>query len=166
MRLRHAITAVAVVAIVAALVAFASMPTGAATRDAVVPADARVAATGAVGDARVLLLSQRGRLRLLVAYHRSKGWFGVPVAPAPQGSPVAWAATRGSSVVPSLSAVYGRTDGSPVGVQLRVRWADERQTLATPASDGAYLVVRRGRVRVADVSVVAADGSATSLGAP
>ena len=162
MRLRHAITGVAVVAIVAALVVFASLPTGAATRDAVVPADARVAATGAVGGARVLLLSQRGRLRLLVAYHRAKGWFGVPVAPAPQGSPVAWAATRGSGVVPSLSAVYGRVDG----VQLRVRWADRREAQVAPASDGAYLVVRRGRVRVADVSVVAADGSTTPLGAP
>jgi hypothetical protein len=164
MRLRHAITGVAVVVLVAALVAFASLPTGAATRDAVVPADARVAATGAVGDARVLLLSQRGRLRLLVAYHRSKGWFGVPVAPAPPGSPVAWAATRGSGIVPALSAVYGCIDG--VQSKVRVRWADGRGTDASPAGDGAYLVVRRGRVRVADVSVVAADGSTTSLGAP
>jgi hypothetical protein len=166
MRLRYAITGAAVVAIVAALVAFASLPTGAATRDAVVPADARVAATGTVGDTRVLLLSQRGRLRLLVVYHRAKGWFGVPVAPAPQGSPVAWAGTRGSAVVPSLSAVYGRVEGSADRSHVRVRWADGHQTVTSPASDGAYLAVRRGRVRAADVAVVAVDGSTTSLGAP
>jgi len=162
MRARYAVTAAGVVAIVAALVVFASLPTGAATRDAVVPSDARVAATRPVGDARVLLLSQRGRLRLLVAYHRSKGWFGVRVAPAPQGSPVAWAATRGSRGIPSLSAVYGRVDGARVGVG----WADGSESESVVGSDGAYLAVRRGRVRVAGVVVTAVDGSTSNLAGP
>ena len=162
MRARYLLTAAGIVAIAAALVVFASLPTGAATRDEVVPSDARIAASRPVGDVRVLLLSQRGRLRLLVAYHRSKGWFAVRVAPAPQGSPVAWAATRGSHSIPPLSAVYGRVDGT----RARVRWTDGREADAGLGGDGSYLAVRRGRVRVGGVVVTASDGTTTTLAGP
>jgi hypothetical protein len=165
MRARHLVTAAAIVVIVGGLVLYASLPTGASTRAAIVPADARVVATRPVGAARVLLLSQRGRLRLLVAYHRSKGWFGAPVNPAPQGSPLAWAATRGSGAVPALAALYGRVDADD-RAEVSVRWADGRLDVVHPSSDGAYLVARRGRVRAAEVTVAAADGRTTTLGAP
>ena len=154
-RTPQAVLAAATLLLAAALVGLAGLPTGADTPQGTVPEGSRVAASTRLGDVRVMVLSARSRLNMLVAYHGEKGWHGVEVDPAPPGTVAAWAATRGGGEVPSLSAVYGRATGTRV----RVRWRDGQTVEATPASDGTYLVARRGLVRSAQVLVLGDDGS-------
>jgi hypothetical protein len=142
----------------AALVGLASLPTGASRADAVVASDSRVAGRAHVGDATVLLISKAGRLGVVVAYRDDKGWFGVPVEAAPRDATLAWAATRGGGQVPALSSVYGRVDGASVDV----RWADGRVSRASTATDGTFVVARRGRVRAGSVVVRATGGDVVS----
>ena len=154
--MRRLVLVAAGVELVAALVSLAALPTGAATPEAVVPGGARVAATTPVGgDARVLLLSDRGRLRVLVAYRGEKGWFAVPVKPPPRTASVAWAATSGGGRIPALSLVYGRLDGARV----RVHWNGGATQETAAAPDGTFLVAKRSRLRSAAVEAVAADGA-------
>jgi hypothetical protein len=127
----------------AALVGLASLPTGAASADAVAPPSSRVAGRVALGDARVLLLSDAGRLRIAVAYRDDKGWFRVEGTRPPDDAAVAWTATRGGGPVPALSSVYGRVEGATV----EVRWADGRVSRTVPATGGTFVVARRGHVR-------------------
>lgn len=105
-----------------------------------------------------MLLSQANRLQLLVAYKRDAKWHGVEVAPPPPRSAAAWAATRGGSGVPALSAVYGRTEGARV----LVAWADGRKVEGDTGSGGVYLFARAGHVRSESVTVLATDGSVLS----
>jgi hypothetical protein len=143
--------------VVAALVGLIVLPTGASSATAVVPADERVAATATVRGARVMVLSRRGHFHLFVAYERDGGWHGVEVEAPPADSAVAWAATRGGSGVPALSAVYGRATASRVQVQ----WADGSTTDGA-VSNGTWLVTRAGHVRSKSVTVLAADGTVVS----
>ena len=138
-----------------ALVGLASVPTGADTPQGTVPDGRRVAATARVGEVRVMVLSGRSRINLLVAYRGEKGWHGVAVDPAPPGAVAAWAATRGGGDVPALSAVYGRATGAKV----RVRWADGETRVTTTALDGTYLAARSGMVRSSSVTVLGDDGA-------
>src|SRR5690242_20571464 len=64
----------------AALVAFASIPTGSPTAAGVAPQDGRVVVQQAVGSARALVVSRPETLQLIVALHKQKGWFGLRVA--------------------------------------------------------------------------------------
>lgn len=148
----------AAVLLAAALVGLASVPTGADTPQGTVPDGRRVAASTRVGNVRVMVLSTRARLNILVAYRGEKGWHGVAVDPAPPGALAAWAATRGGGDVPALSAVYGRATGAEV----RVEWADGRTATTKTASDGTYLVARPGLVRSAQVTIVGDDGAVLS----
>jgi hypothetical protein len=142
----------------AALVGLASLPTGASRADAVVASDGRVAGETRVGDVKVLLVSKGGRLGVVVAYRDDKGWFGVPVEDAPRDATIAWAATPGGGRVPALSTVYGRVAGASVDV----RWADGRVSHAATATDGTFVVARRGRVRSSSVVVRATAGAVVS----
>ena len=157
-RFRVLVAAVAV-ELVVALIGLAALPTGASTPEGVVPKNARVAARSQVHDARVMLLSESGRLRVLVAYPGDKGWFGVQVRRPPATASVAWAATRGTDDIPALTVVYGRLDGARV----RVRWQDGDAQEVAPASDGTFLAVRAGRVRSDAVEVLAPDGALLTL---
>jgi hypothetical protein len=143
--------------LVAAVVGLLVLPTGASSAAAVGPAEERVEATATVRGARVMVLSRRGRIHLFVAYERNGGWHGVEVQAPPADSAVAWAATRGGSGVPPLSAVYGRATASRVQVQ----WADDSKTDAAVAN-GTWLVTRPGHVRSKSVTVLAADGTVVS----
>jgi len=154
-RSSRALAALTGLLLVLSLVGLASLPTGAATANAVVPDGRRVAAASDVLDVRVMVLSSSGRLGLLVAYQGEKGWHAVEVDPAPRGAVAAWAATRGAGEVPALSAVYGRADGARV----RVQWADGQMAEVTTATDGTYLVARPGRVRSSQVTVLGGDGA-------
>jgi hypothetical protein len=138
----------------AALVGVATLPTGAARADAVAPSGTRVAGRDRVGDAQVLLVSDGGRLQVVVAYRDDKGWFGVPVTPPPRDAAVAWTATKGSGRIPALSSVYGRVDG----VTVEVRWRDGRVDRTETATDGTFVIARPGRARSATVLVRAANG--------
>jgi hypothetical protein len=148
---------VAAATLVAAIVGLIVLPTGASSATAVVPAGERVEATTTVRDARVMVLSRKGRVHLFVAYERNGGWHGVEVKAPPADSAAAWAATRGGSGVPPLSAVYGRATASRV----QVLWADGSKTDAA-VTDGTWLVTRPGHVRSKSVTVLAADGSVVS----
>jgi hypothetical protein len=152
------VLAAAATLLVAALIGLASVPTGADTPQGTVPDGRRVAASTRVGDVRVMVLSGRSRLNLLVAYRGEKGWHGVAVDPAPSGALAAWAATRGGGDVPALSAVYGRATGAEV----RVTWADGHTAVTKTASDGTYLIARPGLVRSSQVTVVGDDGAVLS----
>ena len=151
----RALVAAVVLELAVALVGLAALPTGAATPEGVVPRNARVAARADVRDARVLLLSEGGRLRVLVAYPEDKGWFGVGVRRPPPTASVAWAATPGSDDIPPLAVLYGRLDGARVVV----RWQDGEVQEARPASDGTFLAARGGRVRSNTVEALGPDGS-------
>ncbi len=142
---------------VAGVVGLIAMPTGASAASDVIPDGDRVEATATVRGARVMVLSRNGRLRLFVAYERNEGWHGVEVQPPPPDSALAWAATRGGSGVPALSAVYGRTPAASV----QVTWADGSKTAGAIKGD-AWLVTRPGHVRSASVTVFAADGAVVS----
>jgi hypothetical protein len=143
---------------VASLIGLTTLPTGADSAADVVPPGSRTTASVPVEDARVLLVERGGRAHIVVAYRRDEGWHAVNVPPPPAGSAAAWAATRGGSGVPALSAVYGKTDGAKV----KVEWADGKTADATVGSDHTYLVVRPGHVRSKSVSVLGADGALLS----
>lgn len=148
--------------VAAAIVVFAGvglvvMPTGASSAADVVPDGERVRSTAVVRDARVMLLMRNDTLHLLVAYRRDGGWHGVPVAPPPADSAAAWAATRGGTGVPAMSAVYGRADAARV----KVAWADGT-TNEVPIVRDTWLVARPGHVRSESVTVLAADGTVVS----
>lgn len=150
-RLRTLAVIAAAFVFAAALVVFASLPTGATTPEGVVPETSRLVSSRVVGEARALLASEAGVLRLHVAYRGPKRWLGVGLRPAPAGAAAAWAATPGEGGVPALSAVYGRVTGTAV----RVDWSDGQSSTGPTESDGAYLVARPGRVPA--VKVVALD---------
>ena len=143
--------------VVAAVVGLFVMPTGASSAAAVVPEGARVRTPAVVRDAQVMLLTRNDTMHLLVAYERDGGWHGVPVAPPPADSAAAWAATRGGTGVPPMSAVYGRADAARV----KVAWADGT-TNEAPIVRGTWLVARPGHVRSKSVTVLAADGAVVS----
>ena len=153
-RTTRALAAAIGVVLAAALVGLASLPTGAARADAVAPSSSRVAGSVPLGGTRVLLLSDAGRLRIVVAYRDDKGWFSVRGTPPPRDAAVAWTATRGGGPVPPLSAVYGRVEGATV----EVRWADGRVSRTTPATGGTFVVARRGHVRSGVLLVRAPNG--------
>jgi hypothetical protein len=145
--------------VVASVVGLVALPTGAASADDVVPEGARVVARAPVGGARVMVVAQGARRRLLVAYQRDDKWHKVEVAPPPARSAAAWAATRGGRGVPALSAVYGRTEADLV----RVEWADGRDVADVKARpDGTFLVTRAGHVRSKSVTMLASDGTVLS----
>jgi hypothetical protein len=108
----------------------------------VIPEGAQVLVSRNVGKARVLVLEEGKRLRLLVAYKQRSRWRSVKVDPAPATSNAAWAATKGAGSVPAFSAVYGKADVPKV----LVRWKDG-QTTEVVLVKGAYLAVRRGRIQ-------------------
>ncbi|MBA3652943.1 MAG: hypothetical protein H0W70_01980 [Actinobacteria bacterium] len=122
--------------------ALAAMPSGERHLAEVIPPGNRVVVSRTLDGARVLVVSSRRDLRLLVAYKQRDRWHSVRVDPAPAGSSAAWAATTGSGPVPAFSAVYGRAPGEKVVV----RWADGKATPTVPVK-GAYLAVRRGRIK-------------------
>jgi hypothetical protein len=141
--------------LVVGLAAVASFPTGSPSPEGVVPSGGRVAATGRVGSARVLLAVESGDLVLRVAYKGEKGWHGVAAEPVDGDSPAAWSSTDGEGKVPALSSVYGR----PRGARVRVLWSDGKRDEVDLALDGAYLIARAGRVAVDRVVVLDADGA-------
>jgi hypothetical protein len=140
--------------LVASVIGLLVLPTGASSAEDVVPAGNRVDAQVAVGTAQVMVLSTDGRLHLLVAYHRDEGWHGAEVQPPPPDTAVAWAATRGGSGVPALSAVYGRADAARV----QVEWADGQKADA-PVVRRTWVIARPGHVRSAKVTMLGADGT-------
>ena len=144
-----------------AVIAVASYPTGAATVAAVVPDGARVAARQPVGSARVLLVSDSGRLRVLVAYPGPKGWLRVAAPPGPAQAAAAWVSTPGGRGVPALAAVYGRVSAplGPEPVSVEVTWADGRRSRGPVAVDGSFLVARERPVRSRSLTVLGADRS-------
>ena len=142
---------------VAAVVGLVLLPSGVSSASEVVPDGQRIATTAVVRDARVMLLTRNSRQHLLVAYERDGGWHGVEVTPPPADSAAAWAATRGGSGVPALSAVYGRASAGRV----QVTWADG-STNEVPVVRGAWLVARAGHVRSKSVTVLGADGAVVS----
>ncbi len=150
------------VLVLAALLALASRPTGAASPEAAVGSDARVSVRRDVGAVAVLLTVRHGDLALVVAYHESKGWFSAPVDPVPRAAQTSWTATRGGGSVPALSAAYGRAAGGTV----RVTWDDKRIDTVSVGSDGLWLAARDGRAHISQVDRVGADGSVTSEPAP
>lgn len=154
-RLPRVLAGAVALLLVGALVGLASLPTGYATAAATVPDGRRLAASAAVGPARVLVTSTSSELGLVVAYRADKGWQRVVVDPVPATNVATWAATRGSDDVPALSAVFGRASG----VLVRVRWADGKTGEVIPEADGTYLVARRGRVRSFNVAVLGTDGA-------
>lgn len=152
-RLRAAVWALDLAVFAAALIAYASIPTGAPTPAAVAPPDGRVAVVQAVGPARALVVSRPQTLQLLVAVHKQKGWFGLRVGDAsPDG--IAWASTAGAETVPSMSVVFGRAAGPVV----RIRWADGQAQLVQVQSDGVFLAARAGDVRSLSVAILNASG--------
>lgn len=152
-RARSILWAVDLAVLAAALVVFASNPTGAPTAATVVPADGRLVVEQPVGDARVLLAARPQRFDLIVAVRREKGWFGVTAGSAQPGG-IAWAATNGASGIPSLSAVFGTVTAAAV----RVRWSDGVVQTVRAASDGAFLASRPGHVRSEAVQLLGGDG--------
>jgi hypothetical protein len=156
-RRRRVLGMVAAALAVAAIVGLVVLPTGASSANAVLPPGNRVEATADVRGARVMVLSRAGRFRLFVAYERNGGWHGIEIEPPPADSAMAWAATRGGSGVPPLSAVYGRATAARV----RVEWADGSKTDAA-VTGGTWLVTRPGHVRSKLVTVLAADGTVVS----
>jgi hypothetical protein len=156
-RRRRVLGMAAAAVVVAAIVGLFVMPTGASSAAAVVPEGERIEATATVRAARVMVLSRAERFHLFVAYERDGGWRGVEIEPPPPDSAMAWAATRGGSGLPPLSAVYGRSDAARV----RVEWADGSKTDAT-VTGGTWLVTRPGHVRSKVVTLLAADGAVVS----
>ena len=121
----------------------------------VVAENARIVARRPVDGATVLLVSERDRLRVVVAHKERGGWFASEADPAPAGASASWVATRGDGPVPALSAVYGRS----VGQVVNVAWADGRTGEVTAAPGDAFLVVRAGHQRSSKVTMRGADGA-------
>ena len=152
-RLRAIVWVLDVAVFLAAVVAFASIPTGSTTAAGVAPPDGRVAVQQSVGPARALVVSRPQTLQLIVALHKQKGWFGLRVADtAPDG--IAWASTAGAHGVPSMSMVFGRAAGPLV----RIRWSDGQEQTVQAQSDGVFLAVRPGDARSLSVSILNATG--------
>ncbi len=152
-RARAVLWALDLAVLLSALIAYASIPTGAPTPAGVAPPDGRVVVQQAAGAARALVVSRPQTLELLVAVHKQKGWFGLRVADtAPDG--ISWATTLGAHGVPALSIVFG----SSAGPAVRIRWADGREQVVQASSDGVFLAVRTGTVRSFSVSMLNASG--------
>lgn len=152
-RLRTIVWVLDVAVFLAALVVFASIPTGSTTAAGVAPSDGRVVVQQAVGPARAIVVSRPETLQLIVAVHKQKGWFGLRVADtAPDG--IAWASTAGAHGVPSMSMVFGRAAGPTV----RIRWSDGQTQTVQAQSDGVFLAVRAGDARSLSVSILSATG--------
>ena len=152
-RVRAIVWALDIAVFLAALVAFASIPTGSTTAAGVAPADGRVVVQRAVGSARALVVSRPQTLQLMVAVHKQKGWFGLRVADtAPDG--IAWASTVGARDLPAMSMVFGRAAGPLV----RIRWSDDQTQTVEAQSDGVFLALRAGDVRSLTVSMLNASG--------
>jgi hypothetical protein len=156
-RRQRAVGLAAAAVLVAAVVGLVALPTGASSAEAVVPRGDHIESRAKVGPARILVVTRKGQLRLLVAYRRGEGWRHVEVAPPPARAAAAWAATRGGAGVPALSVVYGRTDG----VRVRVVWADGTSD-ERPVTGGVFLLARAGHVRSKTVAIMAADGTVQS----
>ena len=152
-RLRTIVWVLDLAVLLAALVAFASIPTGSTTAAGVAPSDGRVVVQQAVGSARALVVSRPQTLQLIVAIHKQKGWFGLRVADTSSDG-IAWASTAGTHGVPSMSVVFGRAAGPIV----RIRWADGEVQTVQAQSDGAFLAVRPGEVRSVAVSMLKPSG--------
>ena len=152
-RLRAIVWTLDIAVLLAGLIAFASIPTGAPSPAGVAPADGRVVVQQAVAGASALVVARPETLQLLVAVHKAKGWFGLRVADtAPDG--IAWASTAGARGVPALSAVFGRATGATV----RIRWSDGTETIATVQSDGTFLAARAGVERSVSVAILNVSG--------
>jgi hypothetical protein len=146
--LRRVLIGAVGVLLVGDAVGLAAMPSGTRHMSGVIPEGSRIVISQPVGRARVLVLSYRKSLRLLVAYKRYDRWHSVRVDPAPAGSHAAWAATEGAGPVPAFSAVYGKAPGDKVVV----RWKDGKADSIVPVK-GAYLAVRRGHFEPAGVDL-------------
>jgi hypothetical protein len=155
--LRRALWTLDIAVLAAALVAFASHPTGAPTPDGVVPGDGRLVVMQSVGSARVLVAARPQRFELIVAVRRQKGWFGVRAGQTTTGS-IAWAGTSGARDVPALSAVFGTASGPLV----RITWADGSTQEVAAASDGIFLAARAGHVASTSVVMMARSGHVIS----
>jgi hypothetical protein len=140
--LRRILTVAIGVLLVGNAVALAALPSGARHLTGVIPDGDEVLVSQTVGHVRVMVLSHGRRLRLLVAYRQHKRWHSVRVEPAKAGSQASFATTDGAGPVPAFSAVYGMSTAASAVV----KWHDTKSTAATPVN-GAYLVVRRGRVK-------------------
>jgi hypothetical protein len=152
--------ALVAVLLVAGVVGLITTPSGASSPAGTVGGSARITARASVGAARLLLVTEGGRLQLVVAHRRHGDWFGVQVDRPPADSAAAWAATRGGGGVPPLSAVYGRAQQA--GAAVRVTWTDGRGSDVVPAKDGSWLVAREGHVRSRQVTVTDAAGAVLS----
>jgi len=153
-RARQALWALTFATLAAAIIAYASIPTGAPSAAGVVPADGRLVVEQPVAGARAIVAARPQTLQLIVAVHRQKGWFGLRVADTPADG-IAWASTAGAHAVPALSAVFGRADG----VSVRVRWADGVVQTALVQSDGVFLASRTGSARSLAVTILDAKGA-------
>lgn len=157
--LSRALGAAIVATLLAAVVAIAAEPTGAATPAGVVPSSSRLASDVRVDGVHVLLVStSQDRLAVMVAYRGRKGWLAVHPSAAPTGAEAAWTSTAGAGPVPALSMAYGTTSAADV----QVRWSDGTSGDLRPGGDGSWLAVRRGQLSVE--SVVFRDGTGRVTG--
>jgi hypothetical protein len=140
--LRRVLAIVVAVLCVLDIIALVSLPSGEKHLADVIPKHDTLVLSRNLDKIHVLVVNDRGSLRLVVAYKQRKRWHGVRVAKAPAGSHAAWAATEGSGPVPAFSAVYGRAPGNSVVV----RWRDGTTSPVAPEK-GVYLALRRGHVR-------------------
>lgn len=148
-RVRAWAVVVAGFAAFSALVLLASLPTGANEATGVVADGSRLAARERLDDVWVFLVSDAGRLRLQVAYEGPKGWLSASLDPQSADVVAARSTTAGGGPIPPFTAVYGRAPGERV----EVHWADGTTATVDPESDGSYVAVRAGDVRVDDVVV-------------
>jgi len=151
----RALGALIALVLLAALLAIAAAPTGATTPEATVPADARISARRDVGSSVAFLTVRRGELSVVIAYHRSKGWFGASSGAVPRSVDVSWTMTKGDGPVPALATAYGRAGGGTV----RVTWTDGRVDTVAVGTDGLWFVARTGTATIGGVDVLNADGS-------
>jgi hypothetical protein len=156
---RRALSLAVAALFVAGVVGLIGLPTGALSASEVVPDGERVLVTATVQGARVMVVERGDQVHLLVAYHRDEGWHGVEVQSPPPDTAVAWAATKGGSGVPALSAVYGR---SSTAARVQIVWADGRKADVAVA-DRAWLVTRPGHVRSKSVTELTGDGTVVSM---
>ncbi len=156
--LRRAAGGVIALSLLAGLLALGAQPTGSATPEATVAADARVAARRDVDGVAVMLTVSRGDVVLVVAHHKSKGWFGIAVDPVPRAVDTSWTATKGGDGVPALSAAYGRSTSERV----RVTWSDNSSDTVLVGTDGMWLAARPGEVQLARVERLGAEGAVLS----
>ena len=145
-------------ALISGLLALAAAPTGAASPEATVPSDARIAARHDLAPVVVLLTVAHGDLAIVVAYHRPKGWFAATAESLPRSVETSWTATDGAGPVPPLAVAYGHASAGTV----RVAWDDGSSDVVPVASDGLWLAARRGRLHLSRVTRAARDGSITS----